>query len=110
MNAKGLLHHGLDTTSFSGFCPTRPYGARERRENLGTRLGWTEVYPAHCVIHLLNNWRQFFTVSSQDGAERIVIASLLLRLQFQVFSITCVLTMIAVHFNKEEKYDITLPW
>ena len=66
---------------FIGDCP---YGARERRENLGTRLSWTEIYPVHCVIHLLNNWRQSFTVNSQDGPERIVIASLLLRLQFQV--------------------------
>ena len=32
----------VTATSFPGFCPTRPYGARERetgrRENLGTRL------------------------------------------------------------------------
>ena len=56
-NAKGLLHHGLDTTSFPGFSPTRPYGMRERGENLGTRLGWTEIYQVHCVIHPLNNWR-----------------------------------------------------
>ena len=55
-NAKGLLHHGLDTASFPGFSPTSPYGVRERGENLGTRFGWTKIYPVHCVIHLLNNW------------------------------------------------------
>ena len=34
---------------------------------------------------------QFFTVNIQDGAQRNIIASLLLALQFQVFfSITCV--------------------